>query len=97
MQQYLCMRTTVELPDDLLKRAKREALERGSTLKHLIIKGLEEVLGGPELLQATHQPAPDAGRLPKVPSAGRASYPLSPHEINAILSAEDAAPDGRSR
>ena len=27
----------------------------------------------------------------------RAAYPLSPHEINAILSAEDAAPDGRPR
>jgi hypothetical protein len=91
------MRTTVELPDDLLKRAKREALERGSTLKQFIIRGLEEVLGGPELLQATHQPTPEAGRLPKVPPSDRAAYPLSPHEINAILSAEDAAPDRRSR
>ncbi len=91
------MRTTVELPDDLLKRAKREALERGSTLKHLIIRGLEEVLGGPELLDATHLPSPDAGRLPKVPASGRSAYPLSSHEINAILSAEDAAPHGRPR
>ena len=97
MQQYLCMRTTVELPDDLLKRAKLEALERGSTLKRLIIKGLEEVLGGPDVLTVTHQPAPDAGRLPKVAGSDRASYPLSPHQINAILSAEDVAPNGRHR
>lgn len=91
------MRTTVELPDDLLKRAKREALERGSTLKELIIDGLEEVLGGPDLLQATHDRSPDAGGLPKVPACGRGSYALSPHEIHAILSAEDAAPGGRAR
>lgn len=45
------MRTTVELPDDLLKRAKRFALENDVTLKDVMIQGLERVLalaGGKE-------------------------------------------------
>jgi hypothetical protein len=36
MQQYAFMRTTLELPDELLKRAKIEAVERGITLKELV-------------------------------------------------------------
>ena len=35
------MKTTVDLPDSLLRRAKRLAVERGTTLKTLMIEGLE--------------------------------------------------------
>lgn len=35
------MKTTVELPDSLLKKAKRVALERNQTLKDLMISALE--------------------------------------------------------
>lgn len=39
------MKTTVELPDSLLKKAKRVALERNQTLKDVMISALErEVL-----------------------------------------------------
>ena len=38
------MRTTVEIPDELLKRAKRLALEQNSTLRELITRGLEAEL-----------------------------------------------------
>lgn len=38
------MRTTVELPDHLLKNAKRFALEHDLTLKDVLIQGLERVL-----------------------------------------------------
>ena len=38
------MRTTVEIPDPLLKRAKLAALEQGTTLRQLITRGLESVL-----------------------------------------------------
>ena len=31
------MRTTLDLPDDVLKRAKIEAVGRGSTLRQLVI------------------------------------------------------------
>lgn len=41
------MRTTLELPDEHLLRAKRVALERRTTLKELIRKALEKELGVP--------------------------------------------------
>lgn len=39
------MRTTVHLPDDLLKRAKKKAAAEGRTLTSLIEEGLRVVLG----------------------------------------------------
>jgi hypothetical protein len=41
------MKTTIELPDDLLHRAKVLAAQRRSTLKQLVIEGLEKVMSGP--------------------------------------------------
>jgi predicted component of type VI protein secretion system len=41
------MKTTVELPDDLYRRAKAEAALRGRKLKHLIEEGLRRVLEAP--------------------------------------------------
>ncbi len=38
------MKTTIELPDDLLRRAKVRAANQGTTLKRLVIEGLETVL-----------------------------------------------------
>ncbi len=35
------MKTTIELPDPLIKEAKRIALERGQTLKDVMISALE--------------------------------------------------------
>ncbi len=35
------MKTTIELPDPLVKEAKRIALERGQTLKDVMTKALE--------------------------------------------------------
>ena len=39
------MRTTLELPDDLLRRAKIVAIERGTTLRELVGKALAQELG----------------------------------------------------
>jgi hypothetical protein len=39
------MKTTVELPEALLRRAKVVAAERKTTLKQLLIEGLEKALG----------------------------------------------------
>ena len=39
------MKTTIELPDELLTRAKIAAARERSSLKQLIIEGLEHVLG----------------------------------------------------
>jgi hypothetical protein len=38
------MRTTIEIPDALLRRAKLAAVEQGTTLRDLIARGLEAVL-----------------------------------------------------
>ena len=42
----LAMRTTLDLPDDILRRAKIEAVERGSTLRQLVIDALQREVGG---------------------------------------------------
>jgi hypothetical protein len=41
------MRTTVDIPDDLLRRAKSEAALRGRKLKDLVEEGLRLVLDTP--------------------------------------------------
>jgi len=38
------MRTTIDLPDQLFKKAKIEAIERGVSLKELFIQALEKEL-----------------------------------------------------
>lgn len=42
--QYICMRTTLNLPDPLVSQAKRRALSEGTTLTDLIVKGLQSQL-----------------------------------------------------
>jgi hypothetical protein len=40
----LCMKTTVEIPDKLLARAKRYAVEKRLSLKEVIMLGLKMIL-----------------------------------------------------
>jgi hypothetical protein len=42
------MRTTLDLPDDILRRAKIEAVERRSTLRQLVIDALQREMAGAE-------------------------------------------------
>ena len=39
------MRTTIDLPDKLMKEAKKKAIEEGITLKELFTRTLEKELG----------------------------------------------------
>jgi hypothetical protein len=39
------MKTTIDLPDELLRRAKRTALERGTTLRAIVEDALTRALG----------------------------------------------------
>lgn len=41
------MRTTIDLPDDVLRRAKISAVERGSSLRQLVIDALRRELDEP--------------------------------------------------
>jgi hypothetical protein len=47
MDRKRAMKTTVEVPDDLYRRAKAEAALRGRKLKDLIEEGLRLVLEAP--------------------------------------------------
>ncbi|HET7541933.1 MAG TPA: hypothetical protein VFK05_18795 [Polyangiaceae bacterium] len=58
------MKTTVELADPLLERAKRLAAERGTTLRELIEAGLRRVL------EDELSPAPFALRDSRVHGSG---------------------------
>jgi len=50
------MRTTVDIPDDLFRRAKSEAALRGRKLKDLVEEGLRLLLGMPQ--DKTEPPPP---------------------------------------
>ena len=41
------MKTTLDLPEALLRRAKRKALESNTTLKALVVSGLKRELHAP--------------------------------------------------
>ena len=42
------MKTTIDMPEDVLHRAKVAAAQRRTTLRELVLKGLDQVLGGKE-------------------------------------------------
>lgn len=44
---YLCMRTSIDMPDGLFKRAKKVAAERHTTLRMLMVDALERSLNEP--------------------------------------------------
>jgi hypothetical protein len=46
------MKTTLDLPETLLRRAKRKALESNTTLKALVISGLKRELHAPSAIDA---------------------------------------------
>ena len=50
------MRTTIDLPDALFRRAKAEAALRGCHFKDLVTEALRLVLNNPDMLAATPQP-----------------------------------------
>ena len=41
----LCMRTTIDIPTPLFKRAKAAAAKQGTTLRALVVRALEAQLG----------------------------------------------------
>jgi predicted transcriptional regulator len=85
-------RTTVRLPDDLVRRAKRMALAEGRSFTALIEDGLRRVL-------ADRAPAADAGRvLPPVSSATGGLMPgVNLEDSAALQEMQDFEGAGRRR
>jgi hypothetical protein len=49
------MRSTFDLPDDLLKRAKIAAVKRGSTLRDLVAEALRRLLADQSILLSENE------------------------------------------
>jgi hypothetical protein len=80
------MRSTFDLPDSLVKRAKIAAVERGSTLRDLVAEGLRLVL--------TEKPEVPRKRMTEAPvklPPGRSIPVLSNSEIAALFDQEEVA------
>jgi hypothetical protein len=72
------MKTTIDLPDDILHRAKIVAAQRRTTLKELVLSGLDHVLG----ISTEHQGREHAiARLRK--GMNLRATPLAREEIHA--------------
>ncbi len=76
------MRTTLDLPDDILRRAKIEAVERGSTLRQLVVDALQREMSGAE------RPRKRLNRPPVKLAADAPLRRLSPDAVKQ-LDAED--------
>lgn len=87
------MRTTLDLPDDLLKRAKIEAVERGTSLRELVGAALERELGGASDPKLRRKRA----RFPIFDSKAPGSLRLSNAGIAKLEGDEDVRRHGRSR
>jgi hypothetical protein len=80
------MRSTFDLPDDLVKRAKIAAVKRGSTLRDLVAEALRRLL--------SEHPAPERKRMTEAPVrlAPGLTIPIrSNSEIAKIFEQEDIA------
>lgn len=87
------MRTTLDLPDDLLKRAKIAAVERGTSLRDLVGAALERELGGP----SAPKPKSRRARFPIFDSKAPGSLRLTNAGIAKLEGEEDPRRHGRSR
>jgi hypothetical protein len=87
------MRTTVELPDDLFRKAKARAAMQGRALKDLVAEGLTLVLRTP-----VHSPVPSGRtRFPLIEPKDRTRRvtPQMVAEAEEQLLSEEAADHGR--
>lgn len=89
------MRTTIDLPDDLLRRAKATAALRGQKLKDLVASCIELGLASPEAATPTfghRTPLPEFACL-----SGKPVRALSNAQIEDILTQEELRHHGLDR
>jgi hypothetical protein len=80
------MRSTFDLPDSLVKRAKIAAVKRGSTLRDLVAEGLRRVLSDEQYVQRKRMTEAPV-KLPP----GQSIPVLSNSEIAMLFDREDLA------
>ncbi len=86
------MRTTLDLPDDVLRRAKIQAVERGSTLRQLVIDALQREMA------AAERPSKRLTRAPVKLSADAPLRRLSPEAVKRLdTEAVQRAEEGKAR
>jgi hypothetical protein len=78
------MRTTLDLPDDVLRRAKIAAVERGSSLRQLVIDALRREIEPPGQSRRRRMT-----RAPVTLAADAPLRTLSPEEIKRLDSETD--------
>ena len=83
------MRTTLGLPDELLRQAKIAAVQRRSTLRDLVASGLRRELAA--AAPPLSRPALPAIHLP----ASAPVLRMNPKAVKAALAADEAADDAR--
>ena len=87
------MRTTIDLPDELLKQAKIEAVERGVSLKELIGTALVKELAG----DASHDRRPRRLSFPIFSSRAPGSLELTRADLSRAEWEEDVRRHDLSR
>lgn len=87
------MRTTLDLPNELLKRAKIEAVQRGTSLRELVGAALERELTQPSPLR----PMRTRTRFPIFDSKAPGSLRLTNATIARLEADEDRRRLGRAR
>ncbi len=78
------MRTTVDLPDELLRQARARAAQEGRSLTSLLADGLR-------LRLAAEPAAPVPRPLPVSPCSGALTPGIDPSRAKALLDAADAS------
>ncbi len=87
IETHSCMRTTLDLPDDLLRSAKIAAVQRGTTLRDLVTSALRrELVAAPRPLASKGMP-----RIKLAPNAP--ILRMTTAAIKAQAAKEDAADD----
>jgi Arc/MetJ family transcription regulator len=90
MQQCVFMRTTIDLPDELLKQAKIAAVERGLTLRDLVGGALVRELGR----QAPDRAAGRRARFPVFRSRRPGALGMTARELSDLEADEEARRNG---
>jgi len=84
------MRTTLDLPDEILRRAKIAAVEQGKTLRALVEQALAHELG----LAAVVAHARKRKRFPIFASASPGALNLTSADLSKMEAEEDARHHG---